>query len=437
MSAESSEYKDNYPTYGVIDPCYARELSKELNANGVYLLILSAYGNIGAGHLSPASYIEYWAKHFGLQYQHIVIDTSRDPFLKLYKLAQKHGVLGIAESVATALPGALMDRMSEKLDRSEQIIYSGKLRDIPQGAPVVICTTHVSGAHTAVQLVNSNHLSDHKVSIVETLPDPVEPDVLRAMRTNLTPQCPHIVVTHDSASAKNYRCITNDHQQAVLPWGTLAHPGHMLGLAANRSEMPTYAVDFAGNPNVRILRLVEEILSTGKRMGLGHTFSVDIHTMNHGDHWQQLTTLAAAHNLAEHVAISCDDHPYNAILGRDARILGLPMPNSTRTWGTRKPGRRWASLGKGERPALVQRTNNKDRDGTYSPYNVIPVGALFGDGHEADIVAACEKLGNFDLRNKPPEMIFGFLNSMHINPPIPPTVADNPLMAIHYAYRTM
>lgn len=419
----------SFPSMGTIDAETALHSVQEFQTHieGGKVIIMSAMGNVGAGHLRQGLGLERFCKLFTIPFSHYVLEVGDSVLAKGYALGQRMGVLGPMERAAKALPMQLFNysTLGTHRTREMQEILNGHNHT----GRTLVCTTHYAAEHTAIRLANAGVFGDN-VTLISYIPDPWKDKELAAMRSNLRTDYPHYVVTHNAETAEDYLRITpNADPEKVLPWGTSISPDFTFGFQTQTTEMPSVGVDFAGNAHKGILLWTQQMLSVAKELIRNGQICVDIHTMTHQTQFNQLVQQASVLGLSDYVRICWDPNIISAARGRDQRTLGYSLPSSTTVWGSRPEGRLHALCGKGELP-LSRLYTIGPNEAVLGPTVAITVS---GEGHEIANAEAGKRIGNLDMRGVPPSVVLNTivagvqLDTSNIH------FSDNPFMALDYA----
>lgn len=420
-----------FPSMGTIDAETALHSVQELQTliNGGRVIVLSAMGSVGAGHLRQGLGLQRFCELFSIPHFHYVLDVGNSIINKGYALGQSMGLLGPMERAAKVLPKALFDYSTLGTHRTrevEEILYGQNCT-----GPTIVCTTHYAAEHTAIRLANMGLFGDN-VKIISYIPDPWTGKDLAAMRSILQSKYPHFVVTHDAATAQEYARITpHTDPGLVLPWGTSISPDFTFGFQGQVTEKPSFGVDFAGNAHGGIFSWAKQALLEAQELIRGGQLCIDIHTMTHRSQFEQLVQQACSLGLDKGVRICCDEDIIKAAVGRDQRTLGYPLPPSTNVWGSKPDGRLRYVCGKGELPLSRLSTIGPDQK-IYGPTVALTVS---GEGHEVANAKAGKRLGNHDMRGVPASKVIQAimsgvpLDTSDIN------FSDNPFMALNFALK--
>jgi len=418
-----------FPSLGTIDAetAWRSVLELQTHIKGGRVIIMSAKGNVGAGHLRQGLGLQRFCELLTIPFSHYVLEVGGSVIAKGYALGQSMGVLGPMERAAKVFPMALFNRTTLGTHRTKEM--QGILNGHNHTEPTIVCTTHYAAEHTAIRLANMGVFGDD-VTLISYIPDPWKGKDLAAMRSILHSDHPHYVVTHNSATAEEYLNITPHAESGkVLPWGTLTSPDFTFGFQGQRTEIPSFGIDFAGNAHKGIFLWTQQMLSAAKELIRSGQLCVDIHTMTHQTQFNQLVQQASALELSDCVRICWDPNIISAAIGRDQRTLGYLLPPSTKVWGNRPNGRLHALGGKGELP-LSRLYTIGHHETVLGPTVAI---TILGEGHEVDNAKAGERIGNLDMRGAPPSAVLDAIMS-GVQPDTSGIhFSDNPFMALDYA----
>ncbi|OGK35566.1 hypothetical protein A3F60_04025 [Candidatus Roizmanbacteria bacterium RIFCSPHIGHO2_12_FULL_39_8] len=207
-------------------------------------IILSAYGNIGAGHVTQGYHVEETIR---ILYKESPLLVRMQPYIEHWRL----DLSGKNAHVSTRLVTSIYKKMQEvplieslvsffvrkvhikplqryidtRITKTAQFFYQKYLKELDNISalrPIVFHTTHSIPAELAILLAQKLE-KKHKVYVIEYLPDPSHASGNYAYVTTANSYFKdHIVVVHDKQSVKELAKIRKNRE--IYPLGTLSNP---------------------------------------------------------------------------------------------------------------------------------------------------------------------------------------------------------------------
>lgn len=245
-------------------------------------VILSAYGNIGAGHVTQGYHVEETIRAlykesrdlFRLQpkIQHWRLDlsdnnaqTSTRLVTSMYKMMQEIPLVESSVSffIRKVQIKSLQKYIDTQVTKTAKVFYQEYLRKVQDVSilhPIIFHTTHSIPAELAI-LLSQELIKKHiKVHVIEYVPDPSHTSGNYAYVTTANSYFKnHIIVVHDDQSAKKLARIRKG--RIIYSLGTLSNPflsGLFIAKSRDQKKVKSEVYLCSGNYRPRINNIVGE-----------------------------------------------------------------------------------------------------------------------------------------------------------------------------------